>query len=595
MAGGTSVSHIARWDGVQWSPVGDGFDRNVLCLHVHDGLLYAGGVFNFSGTEAIARVAAWDGISWESLDQGVNGFVPALASHNGDLVVGGTFTDASGTAINRVASWDGSTWTGFGDGIDNSVKALHSYNGKLMVGGEFDKAGGVWTDDLAAWDGTKWIVPVGFAGPGSVSARIEEFGTYNGKIIAVGRFTKAGSKKISRVAILNGQTWIRFSNPSPSGPVNTLIEFENDLIVGGSFQSIGGLNLVRNIARWNGTAWTFMASGQTVNGTVHDLVIHQGDLFMAGEFTEIAGNPVNRIARWDGAAWQTIGQGMNGNVFALESYTGNLYAGGVFDSTDGDAIAYLACWDGASWSAVGSGVDGEVRDLQVIDGELHVGGDFLSAGGVPASRVAAWDGSSWSTYGSGFNGLVRTLTHYNGALFAGGDFTEADSLPAVSIARWNGSAWVDIDPGLDSSVHMLAVIAPLGVEALVVSGPFEESHGKVADRLALWYDDFATSTPELGHHSTLPLVRMGVSRPNPFNPRMMIPFELGARTRVLLNIYDIQGRLVRTLVEEELSTGQYEAMWEGRNSGGTLVGSGAYFLRLETQEGNEVRRITLVR
>lgn len=68
--------------------------------------------------------------------------------------------------------------------------------------------------------------------------------------------------------------------------------------------------------------------------------------------------------------------------------------------------------------------------------------------------------------------------------------------------------------------------------------------------------------------------------PNPFNPTTTIYYQLPADSRVTLKIYDILGREVKTLVEEQKSAGYYNVMWDATNSSGNKVSSGAYVYRI---------------
>ena len=70
--------------------------------------------------------------------------------------------------------------------------------------------------------------------------------------------------------------------------------------------------------------------------------------------------------------------------------------------------------------------------------------------------------------------------------------------------------------------------------------------------------------------------------PNPFNPSTTIRFDMKAKGLVTVKIYDVAGRLVRTLVNEVKDAGAYSAVWDGRNNMGADVASGIYFYKMET-------------
>lgn len=70
--------------------------------------------------------------------------------------------------------------------------------------------------------------------------------------------------------------------------------------------------------------------------------------------------------------------------------------------------------------------------------------------------------------------------------------------------------------------------------------------------------------------------------PNPFNPSTTISFTLPERMRATLSIYDVEGRRVRTLVDETVSEGYQEYIWDGNDASGTRVSTGVYFYSLRS-------------
>jgi hypothetical protein len=84
--------------------------------------------------------------------------------------------------------------------------------------------------------------------------------------------------------------------------------------------------------------------------------------------------------------------------------------------------------------------------------------------------------------------------------------------------------------------------------------------------------------------------------PNPFNPLTRIRFELARSTAVNLKVYDLQGRLVRTLVAgETLSAGRYVSEWDGQDERGATAAAGIYLYRLVTDDYSGSRRMTLIK
>lgn len=83
--------------------------------------------------------------------------------------------------------------------------------------------------------------------------------------------------------------------------------------------------------------------------------------------------------------------------------------------------------------------------------------------------------------------------------------------------------------------------------------------------------------------------------PNPFNPSTKIDFELAERGMTSLEIFDVSGRLVRTLITGELNAGSYSEIWDGRDHTGGSVPSGIYFIRLESGDFRGIVKCVLVK
>lgn len=83
--------------------------------------------------------------------------------------------------------------------------------------------------------------------------------------------------------------------------------------------------------------------------------------------------------------------------------------------------------------------------------------------------------------------------------------------------------------------------------------------------------------------------------PNPFNPETDIQLVLGEETPVILKIYNIHGRLVKTLVEKKLPAGAHKVHWNGRDDYGRQVPTGVYFLRLRAGEMVQTRKMVLIK
>ena len=83
--------------------------------------------------------------------------------------------------------------------------------------------------------------------------------------------------------------------------------------------------------------------------------------------------------------------------------------------------------------------------------------------------------------------------------------------------------------------------------------------------------------------------------PNPFNPNTEIRFSIPRANDVKLSIYDVQGRLIKQVLDKRLGMGQYTMQWDATNHRGESVPSGVYFYILETPDYQKTRRMLLLK
>lgn len=82
--------------------------------------------------------------------------------------------------------------------------------------------------------------------------------------------------------------------------------------------------------------------------------------------------------------------------------------------------------------------------------------------------------------------------------------------------------------------------------------------------------------------------------PNPFNPMTEIKFQLEASSVVELTVFDVRGRVVKHLLQEERAAGEHVVVWDGRSDEGRSLPSGVYLARVKSREGATVARMTPV-
>ena len=100
----------------------------------------------------------------------------------------------------------------------------------------------------------------------------------------------------------------------------------------------------------------------------------------------------------------------------------------------------------------------------------------------------------------------------------------------------------------------------------------------------------STGEGELPDHFAL-----GQNYPNPFNPTTIIEFDLAQRTHVRLDVHNVLGQRIRTLVDGVLSRQHYSVEWDGTSDAGVHVATGIYFYRMVTQEYQQTRKMVLIK
>jgi len=117
-----------------------------------------------------------------------------------------------------------------------------------------------------------------------------------------------------------------------------------------------------------------------------------------------------------------------------------------------------------------------------------------------------------------------------------------------------------------------------------------DSLARLINRIVTDVKDIPTTTANLPKKFEL-----GQNYPNPFNASTVIKFDLPQSSKVKLDIYNILGQKVKSLVDEKLSAGYKKVVWDGTNQNGNSVASGIYFYRLQTDKFIEARKMVMLK
>ncbi len=111
--------------------------------------------------------------------------------------------------------------------------------------------------------------------------------------------------------------------------------------------------------------------------------------------------------------------------------------------------------------------------------------------------------------------------------------------------------------------------------------------------IEVFYDSL-TDADDQGQPN-LRLPSLAHNRPNPFNPSTVIAFRLPDAGAATLKVFDLDGRLVATLLRGDLPAGTHQVTWRGRDDHGRPVASGTYFYRLDAGDWSQTKRMILVK
>ena len=156
------------------------------------------------------------------------------------------------------------------------------------------------------------------------------------------------------------------------------------------------------------------------------------------------------------------------------------------------------------------------------------------------------------------------------------------------------------------TTNLSALTVPPGTSRILIVTFSPQDLGPLADTLQLFSNDpvnplLAVELQGQGTAATavddVPATFISLSNhPNPFNPATQIRFTLPGTGSAWLIIYDVQGRLVRHLLQgESLNAGEHVRRWDGRGDAGGFVPSGVYFARLHGGGVQVTHKMTLVR
>ncbi len=244
-------------------------------------------------------------------------------------------------------------------------------------------------------------------------------------------------------------------------------------------------------------------------------------------------------------------------------------------------------------AADAGGDDVAAEEEAPADDATDAGGDDAPADAAPAAPALATYDSAWAfIVTSDIHGMETGTAYTLVAENLRTGIVATENL--TSTAKRSSAVWADLNRKSVVEAGDRLKVALYDENGRIVSGPFQRTVTTSDIRNA--FLSLQLNVGDIQPQDTL----LAQNFPNPFNPETWIPYQLSAATEVKIDIYDVSGRLVRSLDLGWQPTGSYmtpssAAYWDGKNAVGERVASGIYFYTLQTSDFAATRRMVILK
>jgi ligand-binding sensor domain-containing protein len=496
----------------------------------------AGGIYCYNGESWISNV-------------GVNGvYLTTLAFGPDNNVWAGSWNGG-------IYQYNGTQWQPI-MGSPYKVSCISvDPDGKVWVGSS-------WNDNnhhgLFCYDGIKWT-----------NYQLEDGPIYNEILslkVDLHRQIWCGTTK--GVSRFNGIDWTHYdkTNGLTDNPVNSI-----------AMDSYGNLwlGLCKGVCCYNGNEWISLNNSENImNECVIDLKLDSNNYIWAG--TSDKG-----VSFYDGTSWTTYtkNDGLPSDyILSIAIDQDNNVWCGTYDYYYGDDYQYkystgVSYYNGDEWIQYNS--MNAAQQFSSYVNAIAVDNQGIVWFGTESGAVR-YDGISWTS-------------------FTTGDGLPSNEINTIAIGPDN-SIWFGTEKGLthfDSKTWTTYTTFDGLVYDSVLSLAFEKNDVLwVGTKYGLSRFEQQTTDAEMSGPSRLTILH---NYPNPFNLSTTIQYSLPSENHVELTIYDILGRKIITLVNEDLPAGDHSIIWNGKNNNGIKVGSGIYLCKFKAGTFSEVGKVSLIK
>jgi hypothetical protein len=268
----------------------------------------------------------------------------------------------------------------------------------------------------------------------------------------------------------------------------------------------------------------------------------------------------------------------NGNSVTFSGFTSAITTGGTYYFLSGD---------------VASDATGSVQGVITANASLTLSSGFLS-GTITNAPLSSADVSlpvglvSFSARADGLSVVVNWMTE-----------SEVNNAGFILERREGNGPWVRI-----ASYDTQAGLKGHGNSSGANEYAFTDLNVEGGKGYAYRLSDVSTGG-EITAHASLSVsvtaevppatTEMAKAYPNPFNPQTFISYRLGEDTQVEISVFNLLGRRMKILFDGRQRAGGYHVYWNGTDEAGQRAPSGAYFIRMETENTNRMQRVLLLK
>jgi hypothetical protein len=576
----------------RYFPLGNGVAGNAYCMDIIEDSLFVGGDFKKACDIDAKYLAVFntEKNEWRKFIGEPNNTVRVIKTDSNFMYFGGEFTEIGGIKANHIAKWDrkNNKWYPLGDGLNAAVYSIALDKDDVYVCGTFYNSGANQFSHIARWDNkTNTWYPLG----SGLNGNATDIAIINDNVFVTGDFTQAGNKPSYYIA--------RYRLSINSTPVKSIVTYPTN-----NANSVS----VNPILRWRSSgAVLYYHIRISDKYDFSSLIIDKDSI--QNPFLEVTKLLAGTTYYWKVCATNSLGTGPWTDIIEFKTIVRPEAPVLISPSNDSTGVSsnLVFTWQPQNIS--------ERCELQIstnsifsnlILDQTNITGTNFSISGLLLNSVYYWRVKSENSAGfSDWSKVFKFTTIANSRQIP------LLSLPlneAVKVPLTPRLIWFALDKAL---YYHLQVARDRDFINIVfnkgyTSDTYADINNLKGDTKYYWRVEaaFQNQTPlwsEIRYFTTVWVngikgensiteYSLNQNFPNPFNPETSIEFSISENAPVSLKIFDVYGKEVETLINENKSVGKYRVIWKPKN-----LPSGVYYYRLRAGNYNSIKKMLYIR